>query len=170
MKMAKASQADLDMASDLASALEAITGRWGAAMPDAIAKLEGDAEVEWFDPDSAEQCKRVVKYFRALANSASLFRVVGGAIVMLDPANALVDPDADTIEHHPDRLQFIAAQTARPLAEYNDDHGNVLWWTLPINEPPYVGQPSDDDWPGYHTHWTPLIVPIVPIPEGCSHG
>jgi len=44
---------------------------------------------------------------------------------------------------------------ARPLAEYHEDHGPVVWWSFPICEPSYIGSPSDDDWPGYHTHWTP---------------
>lgn len=48
---------------------------------------------------------------------------------------------------------------ARPLAAYHDDDGPVLWWRFPIDEPPYVGTPGDDDWPGYHTHWTPIDVP-----------
>lgn len=44
---------------------------------------------------------------------------------------------------------------ARPLSEYHEDHGNVVWWKFPINEPSWIGTPSDDSWPGYHTHWTP---------------
>jgi len=31
-------------------------------------------------------------------------RVVYGCAVMLDPKNKCVDPDANTIEHHPERL------------------------------------------------------------------
>lgn len=50
-------------------------------------------------------------------------------------------------------------KTLHTIDEWHDDHGSVLWWHLPINEPPYVGQPGDSDWPGYHTHWTMLIVP-----------
>jgi hypothetical protein len=47
----------------------------------------------------------------------------------------------------------------RSLDEWHEDHGTVLWWTLPICEPPYVGAPLDSDWPGYHTHWTAIAVP-----------
>lgn len=68
---------------------------------------------------------------------------------------------------------------ARPLAEYHEDFGPVLWWRFPVTEPPYVGSPLDTGrtlkvivdgqiflpmvggWPGYHTHWTPL----PPIPK-----
>jgi hypothetical protein len=68
--------------------------------------------------------------------------------------------------------------TARPLSEWTEETGDVLWWAFPIQEPPYVGSPLDlgreivitlivmgkqttitrdiGGWPGYHTHWTPL--------------
>ena len=50
---------------------------------------------------------------------------------------------------------------ARPLEEWYEDYGDVLWWKFPIEEPPYVGSPLCSDWPEYHTHWTPL----PPYPE-----
>ena len=49
---------------------------------------------------------------------------------------------------------------ARPLSEWHEAFGDVLWWTWPIEEPPYCGSPLCTDWPGYHTHWTRIIVPI----------
>lgn len=48
---------------------------------------------------------------------------------------------------------------ARPESEWREDFGPVLWWTNPISEPPYVGTPLDQDWPGYHTHWTTIQAP-----------
>ena len=54
---------------------------------------------------------------------------------------------------------------ARPFELWQDDDRDVLWWTFPIQEPPYVGSPQDSEWPGYHTHWTPL--PPLPLdPNG----
>lgn len=50
-------------------------------------------------------------------------------------------------------------QQPRPLEEWGEDYGDVLWWKFPIEEPPYVGSPLDERWPGYHTHWTPIPVP-----------
>jgi hypothetical protein len=69
---------------------------------------------------------------------------------------------------------------ARPLSEWHEDMGAVLWWRFPIVEPPYCGTPNDlgytveahtvaglasrfmvGGWPGYHTHWTPLVMPLV---------
>lgn len=32
---------------------------------------------------------------------------------------------------------------ARPIAEYHEDMGPVLWWKFPIEEAPYVGSPND---------------------------
>lgn len=51
---------------------------------------------------------------------------------------------------------------ARPLDEWHEDIGNALWWTFPITEPPYSGTPLDTEWPGYHTHWTPIPLPSPP--------
>lgn len=51
----------------------------------------------------------------------------------------------------------------RPLDEWDQDRDHsALWWKYPINEPPYCGSPLCDDWPGYHTHWTPIPLPFRP--------
>lgn len=50
----------------------------------------------------------------------------------------------------------------RPIDEWHEDKGDVLWWSFPIEEPPYCGTPLDADWPDYHTHWTPLVIPEQP--------
>ena len=59
-----------------------------------------------------------------------------------------------------------AATVARPIAEWHEDHGPALWWQFPVDEPPYSGSPLDDDWPGYHTHWTPIVCPDDPASRG----
>lgn len=46
--------------------------------------------------------------------------------------------------------------TPRPVEEWDDyENRNVLWWHLPVAEPPWFGDidDRDEDW---HTHWTPL--------------
>ena len=74
---------------------------------------------------------------------------------------------------------------ARPIAEYREEMGDVLWWKFPITEAPYVGSPNTagyavestlraivqcevletmgrmfvGGWPGYHTHFTPIEIP-----------
>lgn len=52
-----------------------------------------------------------------------------------------------------------AGLVARPRETWTEDDGCVLWWTLPVCEPPYVGTELDDDFPDYVTHWTPLVCP-----------
>ena len=54
----------------------------------------------------------------------------------------------------------LAATTPRPLPEWHEDIGPVLWWVFPVAEPPHAGTPND--WPGYYTHWTPITVPSPP--------
>ena len=51
---------------------------------------------------------------------------------------------------------------ARPLSEWHEGKGSVLWWRFPAVEPPYSGSPLDDDFPDYVTHWTPIVVPDEP--------
>lgn len=36
-----------------------------------------------------------------------------------------------------------ALTTPRPLSEYHEDMGDVLWWKFPVEEAPYVGSPND---------------------------
>lgn len=69
-----------------------------------------------------------------------------------------------------DRLETTEKQAeARTVDEWHEDFGDVLWWTFPVNEPPYCGSPMDMDWPDYHTHWTPIVTPLAPAhKEGSS--
>lgn len=66
---------------------------------------------------------------------------------------------------YPDTPAPTSEITARPIDEWNEDLGDVLWWTFPVNEPPYCGSPLDMDWPDYHTHWTPIVIPAAPAPK-----
>lgn len=120
MKMAKASVADLEMAMELVNALESLSSRWGASMPEKIAKPQSDEEDEGFSLDDDENCRRVCDYLIQLTRSASLSRVVMGMVVILDPANALVDPEASTLETHPDTQ--VAMKDAARLRWLLEDH------------------------------------------------
>lgn len=162
MKMAKAGADDLRMAMDLSIALDGLIQCYYPTMPKAVAKVADEDDAERFNCDDREQCVRALAHLLELADSASLMRVVWGCAVMLDPANKCVDPDADTIEHHPHALAGLEAKKPRPLDDWHEDVGDVLWWRFPIREAPYVGTPGDSDWPGYHTHWTRIICPEAP--------
>lgn len=113
MKMAKASGADLDMAMELVGMLEALGHRLCPSMPAVIARNDGDED---FDRDDDEQCGRALRALLETAQRGSLFRVVWGAAVMLDASNKLVDPDAATLELHPDHQRNAAA--LQELARY----------------------------------------------------
>ena len=45
----------------------------------------------------------------------------------------------------------------------HEDYGTVLWWHLPVEEPPVCGSDdslADEGYPeGWHTHWSPLPDP-----------
>lgn len=68
--------------------------------------------------------------------------------------------------------RIMEGPVARPLTEWHEDDGNVVWWTLPVASPGWIGTPNDGDWPGYHTHWTPgpppPAAPVSPLREGDS--
>jgi hypothetical protein len=60
--------------------------------------------------------------------------------------------------------EALAPEVAIPAEQWHEDDGPVLWWRFPVVEPPYSGTPNDCDWPGYHTHFTPLPpAPVAPI-------
>ena len=99
MKMAKASEADMEMAIKVCSALEAIDRRF---FPEGS---EGSNDPDDFDLDDDEHCGRVLRHIHELRQAGSIGRVIWGMYVLLDPVNELIDPDADTLEPHPDIAQ-----------------------------------------------------------------
>lgn len=58
------------------------------------------------------------------------------------------------------RGELNSLRAPRLRDEWEEEDGNVLWWLLPVREPPYVGTPLDDDFPEYVTHWTPIPLPL----------
>lgn len=117
MKMAKASPEDLDMAMKLANALDDITRGY---FPERFIDLDGDPHgieiPERIDTDDAAQYERLIDGLRELLRQGSIFRVIWGMAVVCDPANECIDPDADTIEHHPKRQQ-LEQQVTELIAE-----------------------------------------------------
>lgn len=67
----------------------------------------------------------------------------------------LVDEAMEALQPAVPTAQAREPMSARPLSEYHEDHGPVVWWSFPVCEPAWIGTPTDSDWPGYHTHWTP---------------
>jgi hypothetical protein len=79
--------------------------------------------------------------------------------------------------------------TLRPVAEYHEDMGDVLWWSLPITEAPWVGTTNTlgytieaetimrrrghpevthvireevGGWSDRFTHWSPIPMVVTP--------
>ncbi|MBW7903812.1 MAG: hypothetical protein H3C26_20275 [Rhodocyclaceae bacterium] len=108
MKMAKASQADLDMANELAWLLEALEKR---CLPEVLSEQFGDDE---FDIDNPEHVREAMGLILRTLRKGSLFRVTFGMLVLLDSDNEIVDPDARTLEVHP---KFERCEQARQHLE-----------------------------------------------------
>lgn len=99
MKMAKASDADLSMANELAGILDSLEKGW---VPQ---KLEAQIEDGLFDQDDPEHLKAAMALILNTLEKGSLFRVVFGMAVLCAPENKCIDPDADTLEEHPDHVK-----------------------------------------------------------------
>jgi hypothetical protein len=102
-----------------------------------------------------------------LAESERCYHSVCEALGAVDKVYGLgnVYPDVDTVcdsirEIIRERDSYVDRLLTRERESWHEEDGVVLWWTLPLNEPPYVGTPLDDDFPEYVTHWTPLILPL----------
>lgn len=55
------------------------------------------------------------------------------------------------IESHEDSLKLY------PIDEWGEEDGDVLWWRLPVEEPPQVTSPISSDWTeNYYTHYSKL--------------
>ncbi|WP_258898242.1 hypothetical protein [Burkholderia glumae] len=108
MKMARASEADIQAALDITQIIGEIEKGY---MP-VLGSDEDEADdVTFFDRDDADQCRLVLGAILDAADKGSIFRVVFGMTVVLDPRNELLDPDADTLEKHPKIVAALAART-----------------------------------------------------------
>jgi hypothetical protein len=105
MKMARASEADLEAALEVTQILGDLERGY---MP---ASDESD-DTEFFDEDDPRQCQVALQKIFEVARKGNLFRVVFGMAVVLDPRNELLDPDADTIEKHPKIVEALRAMEA----------------------------------------------------------
>lgn len=95
VRMAKAERADMDMAFELANLLEALS----EGLYPYVDGAEDDPV--WFESTNHEHLVFLHLRLLAIASKGSLFRVAGGMDTLLDPDNAIVDPDDDCIALHP---------------------------------------------------------------------
>lgn len=102
MKMAKATEADISAAIEVAQILDAIGKRF---MPMCLCNSDDD-DTEWFDIDSHDDCRKVIQKLLDIERGANVFRAAFGMAVLMDSANEVVDPDSDILEMHPKYRQI----------------------------------------------------------------
>ena len=107
MKMAKASEADIEMAIDLSRIIEDIES---GHCPRLAMEDEESEELEWLDATDSEQMRRLIDLIKATARKGSIFRVTFGMAVVCDPRNEILNPDADTLELHPNIVSALNAK------------------------------------------------------------
>lgn len=99
MKMAKASQSDLELGLAITSAIEACER---GMMPAGLCEDEDADDYEDFDRCNQRQCYEVLNHILDIAETASLARVTWGMFTLLDPENKLLDPSVDHLALHPE--------------------------------------------------------------------
>jgi hypothetical protein len=98
MKMAKASEKDIDAAGNAMSVLQDISGGY-------YPQRDGDeCDDNRFDPEDPAHLRKFYDLMSATLDASPGWpgRVIGGmCYVILYKKNQIVDPDADTLELHP---------------------------------------------------------------------
>ncbi|BDC37721.1 hypothetical protein PTKU15_10180 [Paraburkholderia terrae] len=107
MRMARATDADMDIAYELAGLIDVI-GRGDYPSTD------DDEDVpDWFDEDDIDHLKALHNRIEKIAeNSGAIWRVIGGFSTLSNPSNQLIDLTKDVIELHPRLIAAIQAQQA----------------------------------------------------------
>lgn len=143
MKMAKASERDIDAAGNAIGVLDDIASGYYPA------RGEEDTPLH-FDPEDRDHLRRFYDLMTATLDASPGWpgRVIGGmCYVILYPANQIVDPDADCLELHP---RFAAAPSQAETVAVGD-------------------QPKDV---GFSEAWVDDVIGITPAdqPKGPDHG
>ena len=99
--------------------------------------------------------KEIRRLRRVIASTFFFLAKAGGGIYTKDELADVIDGAIA------ESLALDEMTIVRPQAAWLGSDGPVLWWKLPVTEPPYLGTPRDDGWPGDHTHWTPLPTPSL---------
>lgn len=115
VRMAKANDADMEAAYELCGVLDSLgRGHYPARAGDEDAPT-------YFDSYDRDHLQYLYERLIGIEAKGSLFRVVGGLSTLLDPKNAVVDPDDNRIELHP-RLRR-ALETAHYNIRRNGEWG-----------------------------------------------
>lgn len=95
MKMARASEQDMEVANEVAQFIEDLLKGY---MPECISKA--DDGYEYFMIEEPDDCQRALRKLLEIADRGSLFRVTFGMSVLLG-ADRLLDPNDDCLALHP---------------------------------------------------------------------
>jgi len=117
MKMAKASNKDIDAAGDAMSVLQDISSGY-------YPQRDGDeCEDSRFDPEDPAHLRKFYDLMSATLDASPGWpgRVIGGmCYVILYPANEILDPAADTLQLHP---KWVAKRDADGVEGGTDAQG-----------------------------------------------
>lgn len=126
MKMAKASEADINMAMTMANILDDIERGF---FPAKLASDPESEESEWLETSSCEQYERLIDGLKRVLNQGSIFRVIWGMAVVCDPDNELLDPTSDVIAVHPKLTLALESKAAHDVFGERKRQQNVEGWT-----------------------------------------
>jgi hypothetical protein len=125
--MARASQADMEMAIKLCGALEAVDRRF---FPEGC---EGDNDPEDLDINNDAHCGTVLRHLHRVLQGGSIGRVIWGMAILMDRKSKLVDPNASTLERHPDLVLLPGG--LEPIRQLLSDAGAALADLGACNDP-----------------------------------
>lgn len=103
MKLAKADENDLRAALAITGVLDDIAkGEYPRDVQIGDKGIQGSGE-GWFDEDDPDHLRALYDRLKLCMDAApgGLFRVTFGMATVMDPKNAIVDPDADHLALHP---------------------------------------------------------------------
>lgn len=133
---------------------------------DALSRLRARLGPPFEPPPRISRREKAQAIAEAAANRWDAFNDTSGIGWLVESILALKTEDDERViawanrsvrEVQDSSLAEIDSLTRPHLAdEWTEEDGNVLWWRLPVESPPWCGTPLDEDWTGRHTHWTRL--------------
>lgn len=130
MKMAKATEKDIDAAGDAMSVLNDISSGYYPA------RDGEEGAPTFFDPDDEKHLRRFYDMMNRTLDAAPGWpgRVIGGmCFVILFDKNEIVDPSADTLELHP-RFLPTTAEGFQAAAQDLDERARAAGFVLSIDQ------------------------------------
>lgn len=158
VRMAKASERDMDAGYDLMNVLTDLDRGYYPALPDG----RKPDDPTWFDEDDREHLQHLHRVLKTLIDRAPGFmgRVMGGMSCLLNPKNAVIDPEADTIEFHPGLRRHVQWKPFDPATITEG-----TWWVWAGS-----GGIADFEWKNGAWHHPPSRAQFANGPVGVDLG